>query len=321
MQKLVTRGALHPAKVITRANSLVPLGGPHQSGLIRRPYFVSRQAMVGHIAKLSQYCEETWALRAHSRQNKASTYVYRHRRSPAEVEEARTQRALMGALITGLCPPPRTPPKAGGGGFAANFFPVIGQGRTPQAPYQTTRQRKFAAPPAPEACVAAVAPHTCARALDLCSTHQRAPCITGKRLRKSLDACCALGHHRPGYVDRLPLSVTCCQHGLPACARCTKMQRGVRNCCARGRHKVHTPVRKRPAAPDTRPAKRLRTARSPARTHMELPAHTGHTAGPKTTETPVTMLPLPPRPAALRDDGRGRARARSADFCLVQSTG
>ena len=90
-QKLVTRGALHPAKVITRANSVVPLGGPQQSGLSRRPYFVSRRAMVGHIAKLSQYCEETWALRAHSRQNKARSYVYRHRRSPQMATATQSQ--------------------------------------------------------------------------------------------------------------------------------------------------------------------------------------------------------------------------------------
>ena len=153
----------------------------------------------------------------------------------------------------------------------------------------------------------------CARALELCSTHQRAPCITCKRLRKSGDACCALGHHRPGYVDRLPLSVTCRQHGLPACARCTRMQRGVRNCCARGHHKVHTPVRKRPAAPDTRPAKRLRTARSPARTHMEharSPHIPATPPAPKRPRPKSPCPPSPPRPAALRDDGRGRARAR-----------
>ena len=286
MQKLVTRGALHPAKVLTRANSLVPLGGPQQSGLNRRPYFVSRQAMVGHIAKLSQYCEETWALRAHSRQNKARTYVYRHRRNPAEVEEARVQRALVGALNTGLMPSSSATAKGGGGSFAANFFPVIGQGKAPQAPYQTTRQRKLA-------CVAVPAPHTCTRALDPCNTHQRAPCITCKRLRKSGDACCALGHHRPGYVDRLPLSVTCRQHGLPAYARCTRMQRGVRNCCARGHHKVHTPVCKRPAALDTRPAKRLRTARSPARTHME---HARSPHMPATPPAPKRRRPKPPCP-------------------------
>ena len=131
MQKLVTRGALHPAKVITRANSLVPLGGPQQSGLSKRPYFVSRQAMVGHIAKLSQYCEETWALRAQSRQNKARAYVYRHRHSPAEVEEARTQRALMGALNTGLMPSSPDTAKGGGGGLRRKFLPRHWAGQKP----------------------------------------------------------------------------------------------------------------------------------------------------------------------------------------------
>ena len=142
MQKLVTRGALHPAKVFTRANSSVLLGGPEQSGLNRRPYFVSRQAMVGHIAKLSQYCEETWALRAHSRQNKARTYVYRHRRSPAEVEEARIQRALMGALNTGLMPSSSATAKGGGGGFRSIFLPRhwLGQSPTSTLPDNKTAQ-------------------------------------------------------------------------------------------------------------------------------------------------------------------------------------
>ena len=130
MQKLVTRGALHRTKVITRGNSLVPLGGPQQSGLNRRPYFVSRQAMVGHIAKLSQYREETWALRARSRQNKARTYVYRHRRSPAEVEEARIQRALVGALNTGLMPSSSATAKAGGV-IRSKFLPRHRSGQSP----------------------------------------------------------------------------------------------------------------------------------------------------------------------------------------------
>ena len=298
MPKLVTRGALHPAKVITRANSLVPLGGPQQSGLNRRPYFVSRQAMVGHIAKLSQYCEETWALRAHSRQNKARLYVYRHRRSPAEVEEARIQRALMGALNTGLMPSSSATAKGGGGVFRGKFLPRHWSGQSPAGTLPDHQATKLAAPPAPQACVAVLAPHTCARALDLCNTHQRAPCITCKWLRKPGDACCALGHHRPGYVDRLPLSVTCRQHGLPACARCARMQRGVRNCCARG----HTPVRKRPAAPDTRPAKRLRTSRSPARTHMEharSPHIPATPPAPKRRRPKSPCPPSPPSPAAL----------------------
>ena len=85
---------------------------------------------MGHIAKLSQYCEETWALRAHFRQNKARAYMYRHRRSPAEVEEARTQRAVMGALNTGLMPSSSDTAK-GGGAFAANFFPRHWAGQKP----------------------------------------------------------------------------------------------------------------------------------------------------------------------------------------------
>ena len=136
MQKLVTRGNLHLAKVITRANSLV-LGGPQQSGLNRRPYFVSRQAMIGHIAKLSQYCEETWALRAHSRQNKARMSVYRHRRSLAEVEEARIQRALVGALNTGLMPSSLATAKGGGGHSQRISSPSLVRARPRKRP---TRQ-------------------------------------------------------------------------------------------------------------------------------------------------------------------------------------
>ena len=106
------------------------MGGPQQSGLNRRPYFVSRQAMVGHIAKLSQYCEETWAMRAHSRQNRARAYVYRHRRSAAEVEEAQIQRALVGALNTGLMPSSSAITK-GGGVIRSKFLPRHRSGQSP----------------------------------------------------------------------------------------------------------------------------------------------------------------------------------------------
>ena len=142
-------------------------------------------------------------------------------------------------------------------------------------------------------------PHTHTHRHPPTHTHTHT-CITCKRLRKSGDACCALGHHRPGYVDRLPLSVTCRQHGLPACATCARMQRGVRNCCARGHHKVHTPVRKRPAAPDTRPAKRLRTARSPARTHMEHARSPHIPATPPAPKRRRPKTPCPPSPPAPR---------------------
>ena len=54
VQKLVTSGSLHPTKVITRATSLVPLGGPTQAGLNRRPCFTRKHAMMKHIAWLSQ---------------------------------------------------------------------------------------------------------------------------------------------------------------------------------------------------------------------------------------------------------------------------
>ena len=102
---------------------------------------------MGHIAKLSQYCEETWALRAHSRQNKARAYVYRHRRSPVEVEEARTQRALMGALNTGLMPSSSDTAKGGEGGLRRKFLPRHWAGQNPAGTipdYQATQVRSTA---------------------------------------------------------------------------------------------------------------------------------------------------------------------------------
>ena len=101
---------------------------------------------MGHIAKLSQYCEETWALRAHSRQNEARSYVYRHMRSPVEVEEARIQRALMGALNTGLMPSSSATAK-GGGGFRGKFLPRHWSGQSPAGTlpdHQATQARSSA---------------------------------------------------------------------------------------------------------------------------------------------------------------------------------
>ena len=48
-QKRVKSGSVHPAKVITRATSLVPPGGPPMAGLNRRPYFACHSAMHKHI--------------------------------------------------------------------------------------------------------------------------------------------------------------------------------------------------------------------------------------------------------------------------------
>ena len=101
---------------------------------------------MGHIAKLSQYCEETWAVRAHSRQNEARSYVYRHMRSPVEVEEARIQRALMGALNTGLMPSSSATAK-GGGGFRGKFLPRHWSGQSPAGTlpdHQATQARSSA---------------------------------------------------------------------------------------------------------------------------------------------------------------------------------
>ena len=52
-QRLVTSGQLHPAGMVTRCGSLVPLGGPAICGLNKRPYFARREAMISHIRKLS----------------------------------------------------------------------------------------------------------------------------------------------------------------------------------------------------------------------------------------------------------------------------
>ena len=49
LQTLVKLGSLHPATFITRATSLVPLGGPLVAGLNRRPYFACRDAMHKHV--------------------------------------------------------------------------------------------------------------------------------------------------------------------------------------------------------------------------------------------------------------------------------
>ena len=55
--KLVTSDCLHPARVVTRCASLIPLGGPLLCGLSRRPYFACREAMVHHVKEWASYCE------------------------------------------------------------------------------------------------------------------------------------------------------------------------------------------------------------------------------------------------------------------------
>ena len=126
VQRLVTKGQLHPARIVTRCSSLVPLGGPALCGLNCRPYFAGRNAMLFHIQKLADYCEQLWSSKvgAH-RVHAPRPYAYRPRRSAAEVESHRLYRALHGNLQTGTSI--RADNASQGGGvelvFWGRFFP------------------------------------------------------------------------------------------------------------------------------------------------------------------------------------------------------
>ena len=297
-------GSHHVAKVITRATSLVPLGGPPMAGLNHRPYFACRDAMHKHVQLLASYCESTWTLRTHTRTN---AYEYHRRKTEQEVEEAHLQRALTGSLNTGLMPSSSLCAKGGAGAtnFAGDFYPVMGGGKAAKAPYKGTRRR---APQltAPATCVMAPSPMTSSHA---CPAHKLPTCVTCKRLRLSAAVCCAKGHHAPRYVDRTPLSKVCQTHGLPPCPRWTLMQRGVRHSCQRGHHKVNTPHKglgKRtapaPAGANKRP--RLQLA-APA--HLRMQLRSPHL--PPTTPAPKRWRPkspppsVPPSPTAAGDAG------------------
>ena len=116
-QRLVTKGHLHPARVVTRCSSLVPLGGPALCGLNSRPYFTCRSAMSTHIQQLAAYCERTWATKVGlNRVHKLRPYTHRPRRTAQEVEEHRLQRALQGNLQLGLAPSSEQTTFAKGGG-------------------------------------------------------------------------------------------------------------------------------------------------------------------------------------------------------------
>ena len=129
LQRLVKSGSLHPAKVITRATSLVPLGGPPVAGLNRRPDFACRHAMHKHVQLLASYRQYTWTLCTRTRTNARRPYVYRRKKKAQEVEEERLQRAFAGSLNTGLMPSSSLCAKGGGAtNFAGDFYPVMGGG-------------------------------------------------------------------------------------------------------------------------------------------------------------------------------------------------
>ena len=102
LQKLVNKGSLHPAAHMMRCGALIPLGGLAVCGVSRRPYCTCREQMIQHIRRLTQYCEATWITHSQTRPAVQRPYVYRARKTPEDVEEARLQRALTGSLNTGL---------------------------------------------------------------------------------------------------------------------------------------------------------------------------------------------------------------------------
>ena len=292
-QRLVTKGHLHPARVVTRCSSLVPLGGPALCGLNNRPYFTCRSAMSTHIQQLAAYCERTWATKVGlNRIHTLRPYTHRPHRTAQEVEEHRLQRALQGNLQLGLAPSSEqtTFAKGGGGGcssFAADFFPVIGDGKLPRRPYTGTRRRANthrAPQPAPP-------PDS-----PQCAQHSATACTTCKRLRRTAEACCALGHHADDHIARRPQLQLCPLHGLPPCPRCTLKQRGVRHCCQRGHHKVCTPV----------PVRRKRPL-----TQSQLPNKRARLQGPARISTGLLGSPhQPPTPPAPKSGGRNHPPLR-----------
>ena len=125
-QRLVTKGHLHPARVVTRCSSLVPLGGPALCGLNYRPYFTCRSAMNMHVQQLAAYCERMWATKVGlNRIHKLRPYTHRPRRTAQEVEEHRLQRALQGNLQLGLAPSSEQTNFAKGGGGGGGAAPPL----------------------------------------------------------------------------------------------------------------------------------------------------------------------------------------------------
>ena len=147
-QRLVTKGHLHPARVVTRCSSLVPLGGPALCGLNCHPYFTCRSAMNMHVQQLAAYCERTWAAKVGlNRLHKLRPYTHRPRRTAQEVEEHRLQRALQGNLQLGVAPSSEQTNFAKGGGglllLCSRFLPCDRGWEAPTAPlHRDTQARK-----------------------------------------------------------------------------------------------------------------------------------------------------------------------------------
>ena len=153
--------------------------------------------------------------------------------------------------------------------------------------------------------------HTHTHTQSQCAQHSATACTTCKRLRRTAEACCALGHHADDHIARRPQQQLCPLHGLPPCPRCTLKQRGVCHCCQRGHHKVCTGAGA-PEAPTYTVATAQQTT-TPARvcTYLhgsaEVPTPTPHPSGPQTQEAEVTPPSVPASPSSTGAGGdRGR---------------
>ena len=204
--------------------------------------------------------------------------------------------------------------KGGGGSsssFGADFFPIIGDGRLPQRPYTGTHRHTTA--------------HRAAQPTPLtgqskCSVHSASACMTCKRLWRTAEECCKLGHHADDHVARRPQLQLCPLHSLPPCPRCTLKQRGVRHCCQRGHHKVCTPVpthRKRALPTQSLLPHKKPCLQRPTRHSLGLPRSPHQPITPpapkrRRPKTPPPRSPPPPRacPTGARGDcSRGHRSA------------
>ena len=149
---------------------------------------------------MAEYCEHAWSAKVGIlKQQAPRAYAYIPRRTAQEVEEHRPHRALQGNLQAGLAPSSEQVVPAKGGGssssFGADFFPVIGDGKLPQRPYIGTR-RHTTSHRAPEPVPLS--------GQTQCTAHSASACMTCKRLRRTAEECCKLGHHADEQVARRP---------------------------------------------------------------------------------------------------------------------
>ena len=135
-----------------------------------------------------------------------------------------------------------------------------------------------------------------------CTRHCATACTTCKRLRRTVEACCALGHHADDHIARRPQLQLCPLHGLPPCPRCTLKQTGVRHYCQRGHHKVCPSVptrRKRRLAAHSQPPNKRPRLQGPARISTGLlrsPHQPPAPPAPKRTRPKTPPPPSPPAP-------------------------